>query len=99
MSPVSSRVVAIGAGGQTAAVQGHAIPDPILSERAALNADALIVNARGRSRSVAILPGSVTEHRIERGTVPVLVHRAGHPLRPAELLRSIVSHASPLRTN
>jgi nucleotide-binding universal stress UspA family protein len=82
-----------------AAIQGSDLADTILSEVDAINADALIVSTRGRSRSVSILLGSVTEKLIERSTVPVLVHRAGHPLGLAELLCSSVSHASPLRTN
>jgi nucleotide-binding universal stress UspA family protein len=82
-----------------AAIQGSDIADTILSEVSALNADALIVSTRGRSRSVSILLGSVTEKIIERSPVPVLVHRAGAPHRLADLLRRGFSQASPVRAN
>ncbi|MGE0393367.1 MAG: universal stress protein [Vicinamibacterales bacterium] len=69
-----------------AAIQGTDIAQTILAQAQAAGADAVAISTRGRSRSAAILLGSVTEKVIERATLPVLVWKHGGNLGLTSIL-------------
>lgn len=69
-----------------AAIQGSDVAQTILSQAQAAGADAIALSTRGRSRSAAILLGSVTEKVIERATLPVLVWKHGANLGLTSIL-------------
>jgi len=82
-----------------AAIQGSDVAHTILAEARAAGADAIALSTRGRSRSAAILLGSVTEKVIERSTVPVLVWKHGRNLGLASILLGRASRPVAMGTN
>lgn len=74
-----------------ASIQGADVAQTILSEAEAIGADCIAMSTRGRSASVSILLGSVTEKVIERAKVPLLVckHSGASPGLAEVLLESV----------
>ncbi len=83
-----------------ASIQGADIAHTILEEAKAIDADCIALSTRGRSRSAAILLGSVTEKVIERSHLPLLVGKpAGRSLGLAELLLGQAGLSAEVKTN
>jgi len=83
-----------------ASIQGSEVAHSILAKAGACGADCIALSTRGRSRSAAILLGSVTEKVIERATVPLLVgkHR-GRNLGLASILLGRAGVTADIKTN
>jgi nucleotide-binding universal stress UspA family protein len=83
-----------------ASIQGADVAHTILAEAAACGADCIALSTRGRSRSAAILLGSVTEKVIERATVPLLVGKhGGKNLGLAAILLGQAGWRAEIKTN
>lgn len=82
------------------AVQAIDVAQTILAEAKKYGADCLALSTRGRSRSAAILLGSVTEEVIERSPIPLLVGKqSGENLGLASILLGRAGRQSGLKTN
>ena len=83
-----------------ASIQGADVAHTILEEAKACGADCIALSTRGRSRSAAILLGSVTEKVIERSPLPLLVGKhGGKNLGLASLLLGHAGWQSGFKTN
>lgn len=83
-----------------AAIEGSDVAHTILEEARAIAADCVALSTRGRSRSAAILLGSVTEKVIERATVPLLVGKhAGRSLGLVSILLGHGRRNAGIKTN
>lgn len=72
----------------------------ILAEARACGADCLALSTRGRTKSAAILLGSVTEKAIERSDLPLLVGKhAGKNLDLVSILLGRAGWQSSIKTN
>ncbi len=75
----------------SASIQGADVAHTILAEAEKCGADCIALSTRGRSRSAAILLGSVTEKVIERSPVPLLVGK--HSGKNLGLASILLGHA------
>lgn len=83
-----------------ASIQGSDVAHTILEEVAASGADCLALSTRGRSRSAAILLGSVAEKVIARATVPMLIGKpAGRRLGLADILLGRAAGVASLKAS
>lgn len=81
-------------------IEGSDVAHTILEEVAASGADCLALSTRGRSRSAAILLGSVAEKVIARATVPLLIGKpAGRRLGLTDLLLGRAAGATSLKAS
>ncbi len=82
------------------AIEGMDVAHTILAEADACGADVVALSTRGRTRSAAILLGSVAEKVIERARVPLLVRReSGATLGLASILLGRAGHQAGVKAN
>jgi SulP family sulfate permease len=83
-----------------ASMHANDVAHTILDEARACGADCLALSTRGRSKSAAILLGSVTEKAIERSELPLLVGKhGGKNLDLVSILLGRAGWQSSIKTN
>lgn len=106
--PVESRLVAAARSGEVgvshplslaASIEGADIAHTILAEAEACGADCIALSTRGRSRSAAILLGSVTEKVIERSPIPLLIGKQARHVGLVSILLGRVGSRAGIKAN